>query len=126
MPLLPHVIVLPYIGRVLSINHYRYRRTGPIRRETKRWMDDLAQRVADLWAKQDAPSILYVKLSARFRDRRSAPDLANLHKVIGDAIEAGLAKAGKPLDDRYYRFEDEGFTTDKHQEPQVYIVLEGV
>jgi hypothetical protein len=97
-------IVMPYIGGCLSVNGYRIigrggRPTHCIRPEVKLWMADLTSKVRGFYP----GSNLAIHLRGKFYDDR-APDLANLHKVIGDAI-----KVGTLLDDKSYDFVDEGY-----------------
>jgi len=101
-------ITMPYIGSALSINHWYYERTRKNTKEDAKWMADLAEKAAEI-----PPTFrLYpvtVELRGTFKDRRSVPDLHNLHKVIGDALANGLG-----MDDVDFRFadKDHGISTD--------------
>ena len=87
-----------YIGKVLSVNHYKaFFRKKP---EVKAWMDEIGWLLKgqgiDGWQ-----TPLTVTCDGRFRDRRSRPDLANLSKVTLDAIQEGTG-----VNDREMRWRD--------------------
>jgi hypothetical protein len=97
-------IIMPYIGGVLSVNSYKIRgrngvQTNKTKPEVVKWMDELSERVRGI----DVGSTPTITLAGKFRDDR-APDLANLHKVIGDALKVGLG-----VDDKGYKFVDAGY-----------------
>ena len=110
-------ISMPYIGSCLSVNHYKYKNrfTKP---ETRAWMDCLQLE----WLWRDTKYNFKVKmpptihLSGIFKDKRSCCDLNNLHKVIADALESALH-----INDREFRFVDEGYTIDKSKDPTLVI-----
>ena len=114
---------MPYIGRNLSENYYKIvgrggRRTNKTRPEVVLWMNQLA----DLVREHPDHAEFYgngieVKLWGRFKDER-CPDLNNLHKVIADALEAGLG-----VNDRHLRFIDKGYTTG-HPFPRLDMEIE--
>ena len=111
-------VVMPYIGGVLSVNDYKIRgRGGRPTNRTKTivliWMERLAGEVKDF--KHNGS--LVIELFGRFKDDRSTPDLANLHKVIGDAIRDGIG-----LDDKYFKFIDRGYDVD-NSSPTLNITL---
>lgn len=91
-------IEMPYMGYISS-NKYKIFGTKKTRPEVENWMNALADKVRGV--KMEPPII--VSLYGKFYDNR-APDLANLHKVVGDAIQAGLG-----INDKEYRFRDEGY-----------------
>ena len=103
-------VTMPYIGRSLSVNCYkivgkRGLRTNKTRPETERWMNQLISKVKDnseLEMVFGKPVV--VELFGKFEDRRSTPDIHNLHKVIGDALQVAL-----DIDDKFIKFEDKGF-----------------
>lgn len=64
---------------------------------------------------QEVIQPVQIQLSGRFMDKR-VPDLANLHKVIGDALEAALG-----INDKHFLFRDLGYTIDKNADPKLYI-----
>jgi len=95
-------VQMEYIGKQLSVNHYKV--SGyHTRRDVQKWMDDLATMVTLLVCTQklQVNPPLTVEIRGKFRDRRSRPDLHNLHKVIADALEAGLG-----IDDQHIGFRD--------------------
>jgi len=99
-------IIMPYIGRVLSVNYYKVVGRGGVKTnrtkpETERWMGELADKVRGL----PFGSNLTIKLFGKFRDER-VPDLSNLHKVIADAVAEGLG-----VDDKDFKFVDLGYET---------------
>jgi len=110
-------IVMPYIGKSLSVNSYRIRygkiQTTKIKPETKLWMSDLAERVRGFEHNGGA----VVSVFGKFYDGR-VPDLDNLAKVILDAIKVGIG-----LDDRHIRFISEGYDTG-YDKPVLEITLE--
>lgn len=97
----PFVVEIPYLN-LISVNKYKIvkggRPTNKTRPEVEQWMGELADRVRHL---ELAPPIL-IKLSGKFKDYR-IPDLANLHKVIGDALQEGLR-----INDQDFFFHDTG------------------
>jgi len=112
-------IVMPYIGFHLSVNAMkimRRGRRGPNFPEVDDWMFQLALKVSHLKGQFKPP--IRVRLFGRFRDNRH-PDLHNLHKVIGDALEKGLG-----VDDKYILISDGGFELG-HEKQELVIALEG-
>lgn len=108
---------MPYIGHVLSVNHCYYPRGHRIRREVRMWMRDLAGMASCVPPPCRTPPVI-IGLRGVFRDGRSTPDLANLHKVIGDAVAKGLG-----MNDVDFRFRDEGYSLDKKAAPQLTITI---
>ena len=112
------MVQMPYIGGVLSVNHYKIPGTYRTRPEVSAWMEALGLQMKLLINRtgamvQQPPTIM---VSGRFCDRRSTPDLANLHKVIGDALEGVIGD-----NDREFRFVDEGYQLVKALDPLVII-----
>lgn len=108
---------MPYIGGVLSTNAYKVRGRGGVqtnrtKKVVKLWMDELTRRVRGF----EGYGSLTITLYGEFVDAR-VPDLANLHKVIGDAIKVGVG-----IDDKYFKFIDLGYTTG-HDSPVLEITL---
>lgn len=100
-------VVMPYIGGVLSVNAYKVRgryglATNATKRVVKLWMHELTQKVEGF----EHQGSLTISLYGKFVDER-VPDLANLHKVIGDAIKEGLSF----IDDKDFKFVDLGYGT---------------
>ena len=106
-------VVMPYIGGILSENAYKWgtRGTKPF---VKRWMRELAGKVKEL----DIPQVgsYEIELFGRFTDERR-PDLSNLHKVIGDALQKGLG-----VNDKTFRFVDKGYSLG-HLSPELEITI---
>jgi len=97
-------VTMPYIGGVLSVNSYKVRgrygfATNATKRVVKLWMNELAQKVKGF----EHNGSLTITIYGKFLDER-VPDLANLHKVIGDAIKDGVG-----LDDKNFKFVDRGY-----------------
>lgn len=112
-------VTIPYIGRALSVNYYKIVgrsgfKTNKTRPEVEEWMVELAERVKGVQFTSDH---LTISLFGRFTDSR-VPDLANLHKVIGDAIADGLG-----MDDRNFKFRDLGYSTGWLR-PELEITIE--
>jgi len=111
-------IPMPYIGSCLSVNHYKVGKYYT-RRETAEWM--LALQAQARYHLRNSvvkfPPIIH--LSGIFKDKRSCPDLHNLHKTIGDALEPAFG-----INDREFRFIDEGYTIDKSKDPMLIIGIE--
>jgi len=110
-------VVMPYIGGVLSVNDYKVRGKGGVAtNKTKRvveiWMGELAEKVRGSGFGRN----LKIELFGHFYDDR-APDLHNLHKVIGDAVKEGLV-----VDDKEFKFIDLGYDTG-HNRPTLDITL---
>jgi len=95
-------VVMPYLGGILTNNNYKI---GRKKRKTRPlvviWMDELAEKVRKLEVPECGE--YQVELYGKFWDERR-PDLHNLHKVIGDALQRGLAK-----DDKNLFFNDRGY-----------------
>lgn len=100
-------VVMPYIGGILTDNNYKIGRT---RRKTRPivtlWMRELAEKVQQLEVPQ--ADSYRVGLFGRFWDERR-PDLANLHKVIGDSLKRVL------IDDKHFFFYDRGYELGKFE-----------
>lgn len=115
-------IVMPYIGKSLSVNYYRIighggRSTMKIKPDVARWMKILEDRVRDLHLKIQPP--VTITLHGKFWDER-CPDLSNLHKVIGDAIKVGLE-----IDDKHFKFVDEGYEVG-YADQVLEITIQGI
>jgi len=91
-------VTMAYIGKSLSVNHFKYfgKYTKP---DTKLWMQNLAFIIRS-YCKNWQPPVT-IKLSGGFLNERSRPDLHNLHKVIGDAVQDGLG-----INDKHFSFVD--------------------
>ena len=112
-------VTMPYIGCHLSENYYKIVgrlgvKTNKTRPDVIKWMGELTDKVRGFYP----GTSLVIYLSGKFYDDR-APDLANLHKVIGDAIKKGVC-----LDDKSFKFVDEGYTTG-YSRPELVMKLEG-
>lgn len=101
----------------LSCNNYKIPGTRVTKPRVKKWMEALAQAIKDCKPEMTPP--ITIKLSGRFRDSRY-PDLSNLHKVLGDAVEMGLG-----INDRYYKFLD-GSVETGCLNPELDIEVEGI
>ena len=104
---------MPYIGSVLSVNHYKYGYyTKP---EVKGWMEELGWKIKpshiEGWFLP-----LKVTCDGVFKDKRNQPDLSNLSKVILDAIQATTT-----INDRDMRWCDGEVT---YGEPELIITIE--
>ena len=96
-------VELPYIGGVLSENHYRGRRRDGnlyVRREVRDWMEELGWKIKTAHL-EDWKLPLLVKCDGRFKNTHRQPDLSNLSKVILDAIEETTG-----VNDRDMRWQD--------------------
>ena len=92
-------IEMPYIGKELSVNHYKY--GYYTKRGVKNWMEELGWLVKIHHIERSWSLPLRVKCSGIFKDKRSQPDLSNLSKVILDAIEEVTG-----INDRDMRWQD--------------------
>ena len=112
-------VIMPYIGGCLSVNAMKIvragRRTHRNRPEVDYWMFELASKVEHLRGEIKTP--IKVKLFGKFRDNRH-PDLHNLHKCLGDALEKGLR-----VNDKDILISDEGFELG-HMDQELVITLE--
>ena len=114
-------VVMPYIGKALSVNYYKIVGKGGVKTNRTRpevtiWMRQLAERVKRFPIHPGDP--LVILLHGRFVDDR-APDLSNLHKVIGDAIRDGVG-----VDDKSFKFVDLGYSIG-YPRPVLEITLQG-
>jgi len=94
------VIIIPYIGGVLSKNAYKFKTRGT-KPEVKAWMESLAYKAREIEVPK-YPQYL-VKVKGYFWDNRR-PDIHNLFPVIADALQEGLG-----VNDKNFRMVDEGF-----------------
>ena len=108
---------MPYIGKSLSVNHYKFR-NGHTKPETRKWMNALTITAQYHLGKVKVKYPPTIHLSGVFKDNRSCPDLHNLHKVIGDALQPVLGN------DREFRFVDEGYTLSLAIDPILVIGVE--
>lgn len=112
--MMEYKVMVPYIGGILSENTYKFHLTSGTKPVVKRWMRDLAEKVQELQIpKSDSYEI---RLFGKFTDDRR-PDLSNLHKVIGDAIEKGLG-----ANDKNFLFVDVGVSLG-HVDPELEITI---
>ena len=113
-------VVMPYIGGILTDNAYKYanRSTKPI---VKIWKGELTTKVKEIVPEEERgiERDYRIHLFGRFTDERR-PDLANLHKIIGDAVEKGLG-----VKDKHFFFVDEGYDLG-YTDPELVITIEEV
>lgn len=113
------LVSMPYIGAVLSVNHFKIRGRFT-RRETKDWMMVLSERIRmqsyKQYKRQKWQTPLEVIVSARFENKRSSPDLHNLAKVILDSVEAATG-----VNDKEIRYRDGNVIYGK--DPELYITV---
>ena len=109
-----YVVTMPYIGGILSENAYKFFATRGTKPFVKLWMKELAEKVKKL----DVPQAenYEIRLYGKFTDERR-PDLSNLHKVVGDALQVGLS-----VNDKHFRFIDEGYELG-HVDPELVITI---
>jgi len=108
-------IGMPYIGKVLSVNHYKYAGGRYTRKEVKHWMEALGWLIKGSHIEEwELP--LTVRCDGVFKDKRSQPDLSNLSKVILDAIEETTG-----VNDRDMRWQDGDVTYG--DEPRLIITI---
>ena len=94
-----------YIGGIVSI-HGAYIRGRHLRREAREWRDGLALHIrAYLQEREDQPEApLTIGIFGYFKDGRSRPDFDNLHKLIGDAVQAATG-----INDKHFLWHDQGW-----------------
>ncbi|KKL83966.1 hypothetical protein LCGC14_1969460 [marine sediment metagenome] len=115
------VIEMPYIGSVLSVNHYlgRNRHGGVyVKAGAKEWGWELGWKIKQYHI-EDWKLPLHVTCDGQFVDARSAPDLSNLSKVTLDAIEETTG-----VNDRDMRWHDGERTLKKDEPPYLRITIE--
>ena len=110
-------IRMPYIGKALSVNHYKYGDGYRTKKETREWMYMLGWVIKSHHI-EDWKLPLKVTCDGVFKDKRSQPDLSNLSKVILDAIEETTG-----VNDKNYRWRDGSVTIDKTEEPRLVITI---
>lgn len=108
-------VKMPYIGKALSVNHYKYKGQYYTRKETQAWMDELGWLIKAEHI-EDWKLPLTVKCDGIFRNQRSQPDLSNLSKVILDAIQETTG-----VNDKNMRWVDGNVTYDK--DPYLMITI---
>jgi len=100
----------PYVdAQTCSVNHcYTRTRTGgrALRWEAEKWRDDLAMVIKPALQRVPNPPRppIEIYLYGHFVNKRACPDLANLHKLIGDAVQAATG-----INDREFRWHDLGY-----------------
>ena len=115
-------ISMPYIGKRLSVNHYMGKnKYGAwfIYPEVVQWMQALTASANYHLRNSKVKQPPTIHLSGIFKDYNNAPDLNNLHKVIADALQGALG-----INDREFRFHDEGYTIDKSKDPTLIVGIE--
>lgn len=94
----------PYIGGVLSVNRM-YTLRGRVKRQVREWRDHLAMilaaQIRSMDTNWDIRTPVTIVFTGDFRDKRSLPDLTNLHKIAADAISLGIG-----VDDKYFLWRD--------------------
>lgn len=113
-----HSLVMLYIGSELSINHCYYRNTRRYKKRVVDWMAELAKKASRIPPVLRSTDVT-IELSGTFKDKRSVPDLHNLHKVIADALANGLGLTT----DVDFRFEDKGYVIIKTLKPALSIMV---
>lgn len=97
----------PYIGPILSL-HNAYTRGKFLRKEAREWRDALALHIRAYLVERECPSVpeppLTIMIFGYFRDGRSRPDFDNLHKLVGDAVQAATG-----INDKHYLWHDRGW-----------------
>lgn len=108
---------MPYIGGILSVNAYKFatRATKPF---VRIWMGELAAKVKEIVPEEirSEERNYEIHLFGKFTDERR-PDLSNLHKVIGDALEKGLS-----CNDKHFLFMDDGYALG-YPNPELIITI---
>jgi len=98
----PIILVMPYIGKNLSVNSYRLSgKKGQqylIKSSVKGWMVELAKKAEELKYLNLSPPLV-ITVSSKFLDRLNSVDPDNLSKVICDALERGLG-----MNDKDFRY----------------------
>ncbi len=92
-----------YPGNCISVNHYLgYRKGGGrfVKQETRDFQEELGWLVKT-YHLEDWKLPLTITCSGCFKDKRSAPDLSNLSKVICDAIQEVTG-----INDKDFRWQD--------------------
>lgn len=115
------VIIMPYIGSVLSVNHYLGRGAYGkpyLKKEVVAWKAELGWKIKPYHIEEWALP-LTVTCNGVFRDLRSCPDLSNLAKVVLDAIEETTG-----INDRNMRWQDGNIKIDKEEKPHLEIIIE--
>jgi len=114
------VIRMPYIGGVLSVNHYLGKRKGGgfyTKPEVLDWEEEFGWLLKRLHL-EDWKLPLKVTCDGVFKDERSAPDLSNLSKIILDTIQDI-----SDVNDKNFRWKD-GTRTISKEEPYLLITIE--
>lgn len=110
----------PYEGKHCSVNH-AYIRGRYLRPASRRWRDNLAlflRAKLNILGVEFTPP-LTISLYGYFKDKRSRPDLDNLCKLIGDAIQAATG-----INDAEFLWELEGSAVG-HKRPLIRISIRG-
>jgi len=95
-------VEMPYIGRILSKNSYKFKNRGT-RPEVKKWMKELEEKVGVLGIQIPKGDEVEIGVYGYFWDN-GRPDLHNLFDCTADALKKGLG-----VDDRYFRMVADGW-----------------
>ena len=115
------IIKIPYIGGVLSVNHYlgRNKKGGLyIKKEVLSWKAEF-QWLLKKCHLEEYKLPLHVTCSGYFKDLRSAPDLSNLSKISLDSIQELTG-----INDKNFRWHD-GERLTGYKEPYLIIKITG-
>ena len=116
------LITMPYV-KDLSVNSYKImgrggRHTTATKKHVVVWMNELADKIREHELFNEFfGTPVNIRLKGYFKDDR-APDLHNLHKVIGDAVEPAIG-----VNDKNIGFEDLGYDTGYISNPYLEIEL---
>ena len=110
-------ISMPYIGKSLSCNHWKYKGGLYTRKETKQWMDALGWQLKPHHV-EDWRQPITVRIDGVFKNLRSCPDLHNIGKPVYDSIEEVTG-----LNDRNYKTETGEPLIRHDEEPTILITI---
>jgi len=111
------VVTMPYIGRAISKNYYKFP-NGGTRPAAKKWAEELARRIRTVVLETCiGPASFRVGIYGRF-ESENRPDIQNLFDLISDAVQDGLG-----VNDKYFTMADDGYKTG-YLEPRLVITIE--
>ena len=109
-------VTVPYIGRVLSKNYYKFP-NGGTRPAAKEWAKDLANKIRELRVVPSTLPSYRIGIHGHFSSE-SRPDIQNLFDLVSDAVQDGLN-----VNDKYFTMVDDDYETGCLK-PELIITIE--
>lgn len=109
------VVCMPYVGRILSKNYWKFP-NGGTRPVAKKWAEELAAKIRELNVLPTKVGSYRISICGHFMDERR-PDIQNLFDLVSDAVQDGLG-----VNDKYFTMVDNGYETG-YLKPELVITI---